>query len=210
MSLVQSAIRASRLIPVVAIDQEKQGIMVADALLRAGIHCMEVTLRTERALDIIAGINRYSPDMTVGAGTILNLGQLQESRLAGAKFFVSPGLSPELMTYAKEASLPYLPGVSTCSEIMQAIALGYSELKLFPADVIGGVSFLKAMKGPFPHVKFCPTGGIDEDNLSDYLGLDSVFAIGGSWMVPRDMVSRLDDSGIESLARQALTRVSYR
>jgi 2-dehydro-3-deoxyphosphogluconate aldolase/(4S)-4-hydroxy-2-oxoglutarate aldolase len=114
------------------------------------------------------------------------------------------------MTYAKEASLPYLPGVSTCSEIMQAIALGYSELKLFPADVIGGVSFLKAMKGPFPHVKFCPTGGIDEDNLSDYLGLDSVFAIGGSWMVPRDMVSRLDDSGIESLARQALTRVSYR
>ncbi len=208
MSLVEATLRSSRLIPVVALDDEKQAVMVAGALLRGGIHCVEITLRTERAFDAIAAVVQHCPGMTVGAGTILNKEQFREARLAGAKFFVSPGLSPDLLAYAREAALPYLPGVSTCSEIMQAMAFGYHALKLFPAAVVGGIAFLKAMKGPFPQVKFCPTGGIDEGNMSAYLAIDNVFAVGGSWMVPREMATQSDSFGIETHARQAMARIA--
>jgi 2-dehydro-3-deoxyphosphogluconate aldolase/(4S)-4-hydroxy-2-oxoglutarate aldolase len=191
MSFTPEILQGGKLIPVVVCREVDEAVSLANSLLLTGISCMEITLRSPCALEAISAIARHIPSMVVGAGTILTIDQLESARQAGARFMVSPGMTLDLLSYAKDRSLPYVPGVSTCSEIMTALSYGYSYLKLFPASQVGGTSFLKALSGPFPEVRFCPTGGITEATVGEYLALPQVFAVGGSWMVPRpDTVHR--------------------
>jgi 2-dehydro-3-deoxyphosphogluconate aldolase / (4S)-4-hydroxy-2-oxoglutarate aldolase len=200
---VSQLLRISPVMPVVVIDDAKLAVPLARALVEGGIGVMEVTLRTAAALESIKAIARDVPEISVGAGTILNVRDLQQARDAGARFGISPGSSAELLVAGKDADWPYLPGAMTPSEVMAAVAAGYSTLKFFPAAQAGGVPMLKALAGPFPKVMFCPTGGISVATAPDYLALANVSCIGGSWLTPGDRIAAQDWAAITKLAREA-------
>ena len=172
-----------RLIPVVVIKNLDDTEKILTALKKDGINCAEITFRTACAKDAIALAVEKFPDMNVGAGTVINGRQCVEALNAGAKFIVSPGLSVEVAEICKANDVPYYPGCVTPTEIMQALDLGITTVKIFPANVYGGLKALKALSAPFPQVKFIPTGGVNRENLDEFLAFDKVAAVGGSFFV---------------------------
>lgn len=197
-------------IPVIVIDDASHAVPMAQALVKGGIRVLEVTLRTPSALDSIRRIRREVKDAIVGAGTVLTPEQFTAVADAGAQFVVSPGLTPALAEAAKATALPLLPGAVTPSEIMLAMQLGFHHLKFFPAQQSGGVAMLKALSGPFGTIRFCPTGGITLETAADYLALDNVACIGGSWLTPKALMEKQDWAGIQKLAEQAIAKLGKR
>jgi len=191
-------------IPVLVVEDAAQAVPLARALVAGGMSVLEITLRSTAALEAIRRIAAEVPDAVVGAGTVLNPAQFAAAQLAGAKFVISPGATEALYYTAKDTGLPYLPAVATASEVMRAMEQGFARAKFFPAESSGGVATLKSFAGPFPDMKFCPTGGITEANLRSYTSLPNVFAAGGSWLAPKDLLQAGDWAGVTALARKAV------
>ena len=179
---------ACGIVPVVVLEEVAQALPVAQALLAGGINVMEITFRTAAAKESIATVAREMPEVMVGAGTVINLRQLEEAAQAGAQFIVSPGSSAELIEASLERQLAIVPGVATPSEIMIGLELGLKVFKFFPAETYGGLKAIKALSGPFPQIRFIPTGGIRQDNAGEYLKSPGIIAVGGSWMVSADLI----------------------
>ena len=192
-------------IPVMVIKNREQAVPLANALVAGGVKVLEITLRTDAAIDAITEICHEVPDAVVGAGTVITPEELGAVAEAGAVFAISPGLTPELLEAANNGSIALIPGISTVSELMTGISRGYDHLKFFPAEAAGGIKMLKAIAGPFPKVTFCPTGGISPANYRDYLSLANVACVGGSWIVPDEAVERENWDRITALAREALS-----
>ncbi|GAA9999536.1 bifunctional 4-hydroxy-2-oxoglutarate aldolase/2-dehydro-3-deoxy-phosphogluconate aldolase [Helicobacter pylori] len=197
-------LQISPIIPVVVIENIKDAVPLAQSLAEGGIHIIEVTLRSSCALEAIELIAKNVPKMRVGAGTILNPTQLEQAQNRGAEFLISPGLTIKLLEYAKKKDMPLIPGVSSNSEVMQALELGYSALKFFPAEYCGGVKLLNAFNGPFKGVKFCPTGGISADNMHSYLNLENVLCVGGSWLTPKNLIQNKEWDKITEICKRSL------
>ncbi|MEY2854892.1 MAG: hypothetical protein RL030_2024 [Pseudomonadota bacterium] len=197
-----------RILPVVKVDDVSQGLAVAEACLRGGLSAIEITLRTPAALDVIAAVAKRLPSMAVGAGSVLEPGQMAAAKLAGAAFAVSPGNLPELFEAAAEFSMPWLPGAATASEIMLARKAGYRFIKFFPAATAGGVAALRQFAGPFADIQFCPTGGINAESMAHYLALPNVACIGGSWIADDPAIAQGLWDQIASRAASALARAS--
>ncbi len=197
-------LQISPIVPVVVIENIKDAVPLAQSLIEGGIPIIEVTLRSSCALEAIELIAKNVPKMRVGAGTILNLTQLEQAQNRGAEFLISPGLTIKLLEHAKKKDMPLIPGVSSSSEVMQALELGYSALKFFPAEYCGGVKLLNAFNGPFKGVKFCPTGGISADNMHSYLNLENVLCVGGSWLTPKNLIQNKEWDKITEICKRAL------
>jgi 2-dehydro-3-deoxyphosphogluconate aldolase/(4S)-4-hydroxy-2-oxoglutarate aldolase len=195
--------RGATVIPVLSIERARDAAPLARALCDGGLCVIEVTFRTEAAVAAIAAIAAELPQVTVGAGTLLRAADVVAAVSAGARFLVSPGITPQLAGAALATELPYLPGVATPSEIMAVRALGICAMKLFPAEAMGGVALLRALAPVFPGIAFCPTGGIDERTAEHYLALPNVPMVGGSWMAPRDAIAAGDWGRIRRLAERA-------
>lgn len=191
-------------VPVVVIEDAAKAVPVARALVAGGLPVIEVTLRTDAALEAIAAIAAEVPDAIVGAGTVLNVTQAEQSVAAGSRFIVSPGLQEAVVSSARDLGVPIYPGVSTATEAQQAWNLGLHVLKFFPAEVAGGVAMLKAFASVFQSLSFMPTGGVSTKNLRDYLALPSVIACGGSWLTPASAIEAGDYERITALASEAL------
>lgn len=189
--------------PVLVIDDAAQAVPLARALVDGGIRVLEVTLRTAAALDAIRAIADAVPDAVVGAGTILNSVDLRNARAAGARFGISPGATAELLRDGAIAGWPFLPGAMTPSEVLAARDAGYDTLKFFPAEAAGGRAMLKAIHGPLPDIRFCPTGGITPALAQEYLALPNVACVGGSWLAPPALLAAQDWRAIRELAREA-------
>lgn len=177
-------LRAAGILPIVTVDSIDQARAVADALLRGGLHSIELTLRTPVALAALAALKREFSQLIVGAGTVLTREQIDAAEQAGADFLVTPGASPTMAAALANSRLPVVPGAATPSELLVLAEHGFRVAKLFPAAVVGGIAMLKALHGPLPEFFFCPTGGINESDAADYLAQANVACIGGSWMVP--------------------------
>ncbi|WP_033604400.1 bifunctional 4-hydroxy-2-oxoglutarate aldolase/2-dehydro-3-deoxy-phosphogluconate aldolase [Helicobacter pylori] len=201
---VLEVLQISPIVPVVVIEDLKDAVPLAQSLVEGGIPIIEVTLRSNCALEAIELIAKNVPKMRVGAGTILNSNQLEQAQNRGAEFLISPGLTPSLLEYAKKKDMPLIPGVSSSSEVMQALELGYNALKFFPAEYCGGAKLLNAFNGPFKGVKFCPTGGISVDNMHAYLKLENVLCVGGSWLTPKNLVQNKEWDKIVEICKRAL------
>ncbi|GAA6856189.1 bifunctional 4-hydroxy-2-oxoglutarate aldolase/2-dehydro-3-deoxy-phosphogluconate aldolase [Helicobacter pylori] len=197
-------LQISPIVPVVVIENIKDAVPLAQSLVEGGIHIIEVTLRSSCALEAIELIAKNVPKMRVGAGTILNPTQLEQAQNRGAEFLISPGLTIKLLEHAKKKDMPLIPGVSSSSEVMQALELGYSALKFFPAEYCGGVKLLNAFNGPFKGVKFCPTGGISADNMHSYLNLENVLCVGGSWLTPKNLIQNKEWDKITEICKRSL------
>lgn len=195
--------RASPVIPVIAIEDLQQAVPLAQALVVGGIRVLEITLRTAHGLAAIRAIVEQVPEAIVGVGTLTRPEEFVAARDAGAVFGVSPGLTAALVDAARASGLPLLPGVMTPSEVMAAREAGFMQLKLFPAVPAGGVGMLKALSGPLPDILFCPTGGISIESAPQFLALENVACVGGSWLTPKEALRAGDWSAISALARQA-------
>lgn len=200
---VRQIMQLSPVIPVITVGELRQAVPMAQALLRGGIRVLEVTLRSDCALDAIRAMREAVPDAVVGAGTLTRPEDFAAVARAGAQFAVTPGLTRELIAAATTVRFPTLPGVMTPSELIAARAAGYTACKLFPAQQAGGLGMLKAMAGPFADVVFCPTGGVTRNNAPDFLAQPNVLCVGGSWLVPQALLEAGDWAGIEELARDA-------
>jgi 2-dehydro-3-deoxyphosphogluconate aldolase/(4S)-4-hydroxy-2-oxoglutarate aldolase len=197
-------LRQGPVVPVMVVQRLEQAVPLARALVAGGIRVLEITLRTPAAVAVIAAISRDVPDAIVGAGTVTRGEELQAVAAAGAVFAISPGLTPELLDAANRGPIPLIPGIATVSELMAGFARGYDHFKFFPAGPAGGVKMLQAFAGPFPHVTFCPTGGISADNYREYLGLPNVACVGCSWVAPQAAMDQGDWARITALAREAV------
>jgi len=195
------------IVPVLVINKVEEALPIAEALLAADVKVLEVTLRTPAALDVISIIAKELPEAIVGSGTVTNRQQLQQSYDAGAKFAISPGLTKDLLQAGNEGNIALIPGISSISELMDGADYGYDHLKFFPAEASGGVKAIQSIGGPFPDIKFCPTGGINLNNIRDYLALPNVMCCGGSWLVSSNIVENKNWSEITKLANQALAHV---
>lgn len=192
------------IVPVVVLNNVEDAVPLAGALLKGGIDFMEITFRTECAAECISVISKEVPDMTVGAGTVLNIEQAKLAVDCGAKFIVSPGLDEATVKWAIENDIPVIPGTVTPTEIMKAISLGLKVVKFFPADVYGGIKAIKALSAPFGQVKFLPTGGVSEANLNEFAANKSVIAVGGSWVCKKDDIINHDWEKITMLSENAV------
>ena len=195
--------RMGPVIPVIVIEDLAMAVPLAEALVAGGVRVLEVTLRTPVGLDAIRAIASKVKNAIVGVGTISQPADFERSIAAGARFGVSPGLTPALIEAAVACRLPLLPGVMTPSDVLAARAAGFTALKLFPAQQAGGLGMLKALAGPFPEVTFCPTGGVTAASAADFLALPNVGCVGGSWLTPQDAVAAGDWTKITALARDA-------
>ena len=193
------------IIPVVAIEKVEHAIPLAETLLSGGISVLEVTLRTDAAIESITKIINSVPELIVGSGTVCNEKQFKLSQDIGCKFIVSPGLTPSLLDLARESQQDFLPGISSASEIMLGLEYGFNRFKFFPAEASGGIATLKSLKGPFGNLKFCATGGIGAHNFLNYLSQDNVSAVGGSWMASPELMAANDWLKIEELVKQAVS-----
>jgi len=193
----------SRVVPVITLTHAQQAVPLAHALLAGGIDVMEITLRHSTALSSIEAVARSVPGMQVGAGTVTHAYQVSQIRDAGATFALSPGLTPAIHEAVKEHAMPFIPGAMTPSEVMQAWDWGYQTVKLFPAAQAGGIAMLKAMAGPLGEMRFCPTGGVSLSNLADYLKQPNVSMVGGSWMVPLNLIESAQWAEVTRLAAEA-------
>jgi 2-dehydro-3-deoxyphosphogluconate aldolase / (4S)-4-hydroxy-2-oxoglutarate aldolase len=199
-----SAIAAlAPVVPVLTIERTADAVPLARALVKGGLPVLEITLRTQAALAALTAIAAEVPDAVVGAGTVLQPRQLDDVTRAGARFVVSPGCTPTLVTAARAAGLPFLPGIQTVSEAMVLAEQGFGLMKFFPADAAGGLAWLKAVAAPLAGLHFCPTGGIGADSAQTYLSLANVACVGGSWVAPRAAVAAGDWAQIERLAAAA-------
>ncbi|MFF8590298.1 bifunctional 4-hydroxy-2-oxoglutarate aldolase/2-dehydro-3-deoxy-phosphogluconate aldolase [Streptomyces sp. NPDC015220] len=206
--LPSSAVPASVLdlatvMPVVVLEDAALAVPLARALVAGGLPAIEVTLRTAAAQDAVRAIAAEVPEAVVGAGTVVGAEQVTASVAAGARFLVSPGWTDALLAAMTESGVPFLPGVSTASEVVALLERGVREMKFFPAQAAGGTAYLKSLASPLPQARFCPTGGIGPDTAPEYLALPNVGCVGGSWMVPADAVAARDWPRIERLAREA-------
>ena len=205
---VADLLRTARLVAVLTIERVDQAVPLARALVAGGVRALEVTLRTPAGADAAAAIKAGVPDAVVGLGTVLTRRDLELVKALDLPFAFSPGATPDLLDAALELGVPFVPGVATASELMAAMARGFNTVKLFPAEQVGGVGALKALAGPFPSVRFNPTGGVTEANMSAYLALPNVVAVGGSWLAPPAEVAAGAWDAITGRARRsmALTR----
>ena len=190
-------------VPVVVLDEVKDAVPLAKALVEGGLPCAEVTFRTEAAAESIKAMTQAYPEMLVGAGTVLTTEQVDEAVAAGAKFIVSPGFDPEVVDYCLAKNIPILPGCVTPSEVAQAVKRGLKVVKFFPAEQAGGLAMIKAMAAPYHQLKFMPTGGINPNNIKEYLAFDKILCCGGSWMVKGELVKSGDFEKIQELTREA-------
>ncbi|MFG2512736.1 bifunctional 4-hydroxy-2-oxoglutarate aldolase/2-dehydro-3-deoxy-phosphogluconate aldolase [Streptomyces sp. NPDC048584] len=201
--LPSSVLDLAPVVPVVVVEDAADAVPLARALVAGGLPAIEVTLRTPAALDAISAIAAEVPDAVVGAGTVITPEQADEAVAAGARFLVSPGWTDVLLEALRASGVPFLPGVSTTSEVVALLERGVREMKFFPAQAAGGTAYLKSLAGPLPQARFCPTGGIGIDSAPEYLALPNVACVGGSWMLPADAVAARDWERIEGLARTA-------
>ncbi len=191
-------------VPVVVLEEAKDALPLAKALVEGGLPCAEVTFRTEAAEESIRLMSEKYPEMLVGAGTVLTTKQVDRAAAAGAKFIVSPGFDPEIVDYCLEKKIPVFPGCITPSEVAQAVKRGLEVVKFFPAEQAGGVAMIKAMAAPYTMVKFMPTGGVSAKNLKDYLSFGKILCCGGSWMVKGDMIRNGEFDKIRELTKEAV------
>jgi 2-dehydro-3-deoxyphosphogluconate aldolase / (4S)-4-hydroxy-2-oxoglutarate aldolase len=192
------------IIPVLTIDRVEDGVLLARALVAGGIRVLEVTLRTPVAVQAAKAMIAEVPDAIVGIGTILNADDLARAEKLGAVFGISPGATPELLKAAAASELPFAPGITTASELMQARAHGFNLVKFFPAEPSGGIKALRALAGPFPDARFCPTGGIGEANAASWLAEPNVVAVGGSWLCPAADIRSGNWAGITAMCDRAM------
>ena len=203
MNSILEKIKSIGIIPVVVLEDAGDALPLAKALMDGGLACAEVTFRTDAAEESIRRMSEAYPDMLVGAGTVLTTEQVDRAVAAGAKFIVSPGLNPKIVKYCVEKGIVITPGCCTPSEVEQAIENGLEVVKFFPAEQAGGLAMIKAMAAPYVNMKFMPTGGINPDNVKDYLAFDRIIACGGSWMVKGDLIKAGDFERIAQLACEA-------
>ncbi|MFT3982823.1 MAG: bifunctional 4-hydroxy-2-oxoglutarate aldolase/2-dehydro-3-deoxy-phosphogluconate aldolase [Lachnospiraceae bacterium] len=199
------AISKIGIVPVIKIEQAEKAVPLAKALCEGGIPCAEVTFRTTAAPEAIRAMQKAFPDMLVGAGTVLTIEQVDQAVASGAQFIVSPGFDQKVLQYCIDRQITIVPGCSTPSEVAQAVVMGLEVVKFFPAEAAGGIPMLKALSGPFGNVKFMPTGGVNQENLSAYLNTKNVIACGGSWMVDAKMLEVGDFDGIRRLTGEAVS-----
>ncbi|MFE3520085.1 bifunctional 4-hydroxy-2-oxoglutarate aldolase/2-dehydro-3-deoxy-phosphogluconate aldolase [Streptomyces sp. NPDC059161] len=198
-----SVLDLAPVLPVVVIDKAADAVPLARALVAGGLPAIEVTLRTPGALDAIRAIAAEVPDAVVGAGTVITPAAVADAVAAGARFLVSPGWSPALLAAMKTAGMPFLPGVSTASEVVALLEQGVREMKFFPAEAAGGTPYLKSLAAPLPQARFCPTGGITPAAAPSYLALPNVGCVGGTWMLPPDAIAAGDWPRVRALAHEA-------
>ena len=203
MSSVLDQMKSIGIIPVVVLDDAKDAVALGKALVEGGLPAAEVTFRTAAAEESIRLMAENVPGLLVGAGTVLTVEQVDRAVAAGAKFIVSPGLNPEVVKHCIEIGVPITPGTQTPTEMEMALSFGLKIVKFFPAEPAGGLKMIKAVAAPYVDLKFIPTGGINANNVRDYLAYDRVFACGGSWMVKKDMVAAGDFEGIKALVAEA-------
>lgn len=203
----KEVLEISKIIPVITIYDLKTSVDLAKALWDGGIKILEITLRTNEAIKAIELIANEVPQVTVGAGTVLNSKMLEEVKNAGAKFAISPGLNSIFAKEAQNIDITLIPGVATASEVMLALQYGYRNLKFFPAEAAGGITMLKSLAAPFSDVKFCPTGGINLDNMKNYLNLNNVLCVGGSWLSPKELILEKQWNKITQIAKQSLEKI---
>jgi 2-dehydro-3-deoxyphosphogluconate aldolase / (4S)-4-hydroxy-2-oxoglutarate aldolase len=196
--------QAARVVPVLTIERADDAVPLARALVKGGVRTLEVTLRTPAAVDAAKAIITAVPDAIVGIGTILNAADLARAEALGAKFGISPGATPELLEAAVASELPFAPGIATASELMAALAHGFDLVKFFPAEQSGGIKALRALAGPFPQARFCPTGGIGEANAATWLAEPNVVAVGGSWLCPAAGIRSGDWAGITAICDRSM------
>lgn len=201
-------LRHLRLIPVITLNQAEQAVALGQTLLAAGLPGAEITFRTPEAPEAIRLLRAAFPDLLIGAGTILTATQVDAAMAAGADFIVSPGLNPTTVRYCQQQGIPIIPGINNPSQVEQALELGLSTLKFFPAEASGGIAMLKALSAVYP-VQFMPTGGISPANVEKYLALPSVIACGGSWMVPSDLIEQGDWPTLTTLISEAVALVHH-
>jgi 2-dehydro-3-deoxyphosphogluconate aldolase/(4S)-4-hydroxy-2-oxoglutarate aldolase len=201
---VSKLLAGTTIVPVVVIDDPDWACPLAECFLSAGIKTIEVTLRTDTALESISRIAANVPDIIVGAGSLRNESQVEEVMKARAQYAVAPGATSRIIDAVEGAGLPFIPGAATASEMLLLLERGYTVQKFFPAEVAGGIDYLKAVGGPLPEVRFIPTGGVTPALAKDYLALDNVFAVGGSWLSPGDLLRKGDFDAIFQRSRDAL------
>lgn len=204
MNDVLKKINAIGIVPVVKIDDAKDAVPLAKALIDGGLPCAEVTFRTAAAEAAIKAMSDAYPEMLIGAGTVLTTEQVDKAVAAGATFIVSPGLNPKVVKYCVEKNIPVTPGCANPSDVEQAIELGLDVVKFFPAEAAGGIEMIKAMSAPYGNIKFMPTGGINAKNLKDYLDFPKIIACGGSWMVKGDLIAAGEFDKIRDMTREAV------
>ena len=204
----REVMQISPIVPVIALERAEDALPLAEALLEGGIAIMEITLRTDAGLASIERIAASMPEMHVGAGTVMDSTGFQAAVDYGSQFVFAPGISEALMQSSRALDIALIPGVATASEVMLAQNHGFTHCKLFPATVAGGTAALKAFSGPFASMRFCPTGGINLDNVNDFLSLDNVLCAGGSWIVPKNVIREGNFQEITRLCREALERVA--
>jgi 2-dehydro-3-deoxyphosphogluconate aldolase / (4S)-4-hydroxy-2-oxoglutarate aldolase len=207
-SMMTEALRRWRIIPVIVIEEPKNAVPLAAALLAGGLPIAEITLRTPAALEALRRITNEQPEMFAGVGTVLNVRQAEQARSAGAHFIISPGLNRGVVDYCLEHDVPVYPGVATASEIEAALEMGLNLLKLWPIETLGGVPYLQLLAGPFGGVEFNPSGGLTALNFESYLGLKNVVACGGSWMAPADWIAAKQFDKITAAVRDSVTRAT--
>ena len=203
MSEILEKIKEIGIVPVIVLEDSKDALPLAEALMEGGLPCAEVTFRTAAAEDSIRAISQAYPEMLVGAGTVLTTEQVDRAVAAGAKFIVSPGFNPRIVQYCQEKGVPIAPGCSSPTDIEQALEQGLKVVKFFPAEQLGGLAMIKALAGPYVDVSFMPTGGINAGNVKDYLAYNRILACGGSWMVKGDLIKAGDFQRITELVKEA-------
>jgi len=199
--------KVSPIIPVLAIKDASKAVDIALALQEGGINIMEITLRTDAAVDAIAKVAKKLPSMVVGAGTVINEKQFKAVKDAGAKFVISPGMTRSLLEYSQDIGIAFIPGVASASDIMLGMEYELDAFKLFPANIVGSVDALKAFAGPFGNVSFCPTGGVKLGNMNAYLSMNNVLCVGGTWICPSELIDRNDFQAITDLCKEALNSI---
>ncbi|MCL4165061.1 UNVERIFIED_CONTAM: hypothetical protein GTU68_062292, partial [Idotea baltica] len=200
---VESLLNGQKIVPVVVIENEQQALGLASALIEGGINVIEVTLRNEFGIHAIEIVKKAFPDMLMLAGTVNNAQEAVDVVNAGAQGIVSPGITDSLVAKISDLDVSYLPGVATPTDVLVAMQAGLTECKLFPAMVVGGISALKAFNGPFGNIRFCPTGGVGENNYQEFLAQPNVMCVGGSWVTPSSMIQAQDWAGITELCKAA-------
>ena len=209
MNSFKSLLSNQSLLPIIQANSVQEGIQIADAMKKGGVHLVEVVLRTDSSLEALSAIKQAFPEMVVGAGTVLSSALLDKALSAGADFVVTPAVSSSLLTALKDANVPALPGVSNTADILMAQEHGFPELKLFPASLCGGMAFLKAVGSVFRDVEFCPTGGVNAENYQDYLYLNNCFAVGGTWVANRSWIDDNQWDRVTEACLQANSTVAH-
>ena len=204
---LDSLLALGRVIPVITLQRLDDAVPLARALVEGGVRLLEITLRTSAGLAGAEAIIRHVPGAVVGIGTVLTPDDLRRAVGIGAQFALSPGATPELLAAAAAADIPFLPGIATASELMGALASGFDRVKFFPASTAGGIPGLRALAGPFPHARFCPTGGVTEDNAAEWLAQPNVVAVGGSWLTPGVEIAAGDWDALRTRAARTQARL---